>query len=185
MKIKFAIKTTGFKQKFDVDKLKRSIEIALKEAEIFDVGFALKITQDVVRRLEKREKNTVTVEEIRQAAMQSIKDLDLSKLLETYEIVSLRLPHLKINEVQKKTGKVEPYHPLKIFKSIKKSFRDSGIFGASKIAEDLTKKITKDLEERYSGKPVPTEEIKKTTAEFLKKGGYEKVERLYLLHKYI
>ncbi|MST04308.1 MAG: hypothetical protein EXS49_01950 [Candidatus Pacebacteria bacterium] len=185
MKIKFVKKNTGFKQKFDIEKLKGSIAAALKDADIFDSGFASKIAQDILHRLEKRENEMVKVEDIRQCAMQSIKDLGLSRVLDTYEVISLRLPHLKINQVQKKTGETEPYHPLKIFKSIKKSFRDAGINGVSKIAEDLTKEITKKLEEIYAGRPVPSEEIKKNTAEFLKNHGYEKVERFYLMNRYI
>ena len=185
MKIKFVQKATGFKQKFDIEKLKKSISFALKDADIFDAGFASKIAQDILHRLEKRENEMVKVEDIRQCAMQSIKDLGLSRVLETYEVISLRLPHLRISQVQKKTGETEPYHPLKIFKSIKKSFKDAGITGVSKIAEDMTKAITKNLEEKYSGVSVPSEDIRKTTAEFLKKAGYEKAERFYLMHKYI
>lgn len=185
MKIKFVKKNTGFKQKFDIDKLKGSIAAALKDAGIFDSGFALKIAQDVVHRLEKKDKELVGVEEIRQTAMQSIKDLGLSKVLETYEVVSLRLPHLKINQVQKRIGETEAYHPLKIFKSVKKSFRDAGINGVSKIAEDLTKEITKKLEDLYAGRPIPSGEIKRVTAEVLKNRGYEKVERFYLMHRYM
>ncbi len=185
MKIKFVKKNTGFKQKFDLEKLKRSISSALKDADIFDAGFAYKISQDVVHRLEKKDKDNVSVEEIRQCAMQSIKDLGLSKVLDAYEVISLRLPHLKISQVQKKTGETENYHPLKIFKSIKKSFKDAGISGVSKIAEDLTKEVTKKLEQIYSGRPVPSEEIKRVISEVLRDKGYEKVERFYIMHKYI
>ncbi|HEY4475106.1 MAG TPA: ATP cone domain-containing protein [Candidatus Paceibacterota bacterium] len=185
MSIKFIKKNSGLLQKFSLKKLERSIRDALEHCEIGDEKLCERIAHETLEYLEGQDKETVEADAMRQAVIHVLKQDKHNRAAETYELISLHLKNLKINEVIKRSGMRQTFHPHKLFKSIKKSFADAGLKEKGKLAEGLTGEIIAELEKKYPGKAIPVSEIKKTTAQTIAKYGFPKVEKLYLLHKYL
>ena len=185
MKIKLVKKKCGHLQKFSLKKLEHSIGDALEHCEIGDEKLCERVAHEVLEYLEGLGKETVEADAVRQAVIHILKQDKRNRAAETYELISLHLKNLKINEVIKRSGMRQAFHPYKLFKSIKKSFADAGIKERGKLAEHLTKEVTNELEKKYPRKAIPVSEIKKITAHAIVKYGFPKVERLYLLHKYL
>ncbi len=184
MTLRLVQKNSGYRQKFSLEKLSRSIADALKHCEAGDGKLAERLAHETQEYLEGKGREMVEVEEIRQTVLHILRQDGHAKGAQSYELISLHLGSPKIHTVIKRSGAREPLHAYKIFKSLKKSFADAGLEGG-KISEELTKEIIKILEETYAGQAVPVEIVRKIAAQLLKEKGYKSVERSYLLHKYL
>lgn len=185
MTIQSVKKDSGYEQKFNLPKLARSIAEALKHCEAGDMKLAQTLAHEAREYLEGQDKEIVGADEIRQAVVHVLKQHKHHRGVQAYEFSSLHLKKIEIPEVVKRSGARELFHPHKLFKSIKKSFVDTGVNDAIKLSEELTKEIISRLEKEYKDKAVRATEIKKLTALLLAERGFKKVERSYLLHKYL
>jgi len=177
-------KNSGYIQKFSLAKLKNSIRRALKHTDIYDEDRVLRIAKEVRQYLDTQGKKQISSKEIR-AAVKHIMDQDEpKKLVSSYELSTLHLEKTRIIQVLKRNGTQETFEPIKLFKSIKKSFSDNGKENV-KFAEELTKETIKMLENKTNETIIPVELIRKTVHDLLKKHGLHDIERSYLLHKYL
>jgi len=185
MKISIYVKkNNGTKQKFDFTKLKRSIEDALKHINKRNGELAERMSRETMEYLEGSGKKLIESDTIRQAVIHVLKHHNESEASDSYQMTSLRIPHLKIHKVAKRGGGEETFHAFKLFKAIKKSFLDAGI-EPNKLPEEITKEVIKKLEPEYENEILPIEIIRKTTAALLKEKKLGRVEKSYLLHKYL
>ena len=184
MKIALVKKCSGYCQKFSLKKLERSIAAAIRHAGGGNGYLAKRLSHEALEYLEGRGKETVESDEVRQAILHIMKQDKHSELANAYELTSLHLKDSKIRDVLKRNGSKQSFHPHKLFKSLKKSFTDAGVEGI-KESENLTKEIIAALQDKYANKTAPVEEIRKLALQTLKIRGFKKVERSYLLHKYL
>ena len=184
MDIKFIKKASGHIQKFSIKKLERSIAAATKHSGNRDSKLAERIAHEVLEHLEGQGKSLVESDTVRQVVLHVMKQDKHHKAAEAYEIISLRIQSPAIHTVIKRDGGKETFHPHKLFKSIKKSFFDAGVDDIL-AAEEITREIITYLEKIYDGKPVPVTEIRKFAAHLLREKEFDKVEKSYLLHKYL
>lgn len=184
MNIDYVKKNSGYIQKFNLKKLERSIAHALHHADMEYKKLSERLAHETLEHLEGYGKKIVYADTIRNSVLHVMKQDKLDHAAESYELVSLHLSSKKVHEVVKRGGGTEKFHPHKLFKSIKKSFTHAGVDGA-KMAETVTKKAITEIEKQYNGKSVPSEAIKKITAAILKNDGFDKAERMYILHKYL
>ena len=182
MNIRWIQKQSGHIEAFDPGKVERSIASSLRHADMDPHG-APALTREAIQHLTSHGKETVTADAVRQAVMRVLRERGETAAMQSYELISLHLKDPAILGVSKRGGNVEPFHPLKLFKSIKKSFRDAGLQGG-KVAEELTRTVTETITAEYRGTAVPSGEIRKRTAALLKKRGFPAVEKFYILHKY-
>jgi transcriptional regulator NrdR family protein len=183
MRIKWIQKQTGHIEAFDMRKLTHSLASALHHADE-ETHNAKEIAREVRSYLEGHGKEIVEADAVRQAALYILKHNHEKNASKAYELVSLHIEPGTIHAVIKRNGQVEPFHPLKLFKSIKKSFRDAGLLGG-KMAERITKDIIAEIEKEYKGTAVSHAELRRRAAAHLKKRGFRAAEKMYLLHKYI
>ena len=183
MNIRWIQKQSGHVEAFDLKKLERSIASAMRHAKIADGKRAHVIAHEAQEHLEDAGRETTDADAVRQAVLHVLKRHHEERAAESYELTSLHMRDLTIHGVMKRNGRVEPFHPLKLFKAIKKSFRDAGLHGGS-IAEALTRTLIEDLSQEYRGISVPSAEIRRRTALLLKKRGFGAAEKMYVLHKY-
>ena len=184
MTIRWIQKQSGHVEAFDMRKLERSIASALHHVNMHERGKAAKVAHEAEEHLEDKGSETVDADAVRQAVLHVLKHHKEDRAAESYELVSLHMTNLSLHGVMKRSGHVEPFHALKLFKSIKKSFRDAGLHGG-RVAEELTRALIDELSRDYRGVSVPSAELRKRTAHLLKKRGFAAVERMYLLHKYL
>lgn len=184
MEIKFVKKASGHMQKFSLKKLERSISASLKHAGIHKTGLSERIAHEVLEHLEGQGKKVVESDTIRQVVLHVMKQNKEHRALEAYELISLKIQESRLRMVVKRDGGKEKFHPNKLFKSIKKSFLDAGLENGL-TAEEITKEAIIHLEKIYDSKSVPVEEIRKFVAHLLREKEFDKVERSYLLHKYL
>lgn len=184
MEIRLIKKTKGHTEKFNVRKLQGSIASAMKHADVYEKELAQRLAHEALEYLEGQGKEIIDADAVRQAVLHVMTHDGQRRAAEAYELTSLHLGKVKIQEVIKRGGGKQLFHAHKIFKSLKKSFADAGLDGI-KVSEEITKKIVSELEAKYAHKPVPVEEIRNLAAQLLVQKGFKKVEKLYLLHKYL
>ncbi len=183
--IRYVRKHSGHEQRFALEKLERSIFLALHHIDRGDRTLARRIGKKTQEYLEKKGMGTVVgTNEIEQTVLHLLQEEGLREAAQSYELVSLHLPKMRLTKVVKRHGGTEPFHPQKLFKSLKKAFADTGITGG-KIAEELTKKAIGILEAEHGSKPVPVRDVKRVAAHLLAERGFSQVEKRYILHKYL
>jgi transcriptional regulator NrdR family protein len=186
MSVQYIKKNSGRFQKFNVKKLEHSILAALRHAGIEDAGaFAKRFSHEVREYVEGSGAESIGADAVRTAVLHVIRQhRECASAAPAYELSSLHIKKTILTNVVKRSGRKEPFHPVKLFKSLKKSFALAGQEGGKK-AEELTKEIIGILEKEYSEKPVPGEEIRRVAAQLLKEKGYTGAEKFYLLRKYL
>jgi uridine kinase len=89
----------------------------------------------------------------------------------------------KITHVIKRTGAIVPFNPLRITNAIYRAAVEVGGRDKEK-AEELSGKVIKTLEEKFSGNKYPSiEEIQDNVEEILIKNGHTKVAKAYILYR--
>jgi len=186
MIIKYVKKDSGYRQRFNLKKLERAISYALRHAGTDAEGLAKRVAHETMEYLEGKGKEIVDSDSIRQTVMHVLREDGEHKAADAYELSVFHTHGSKISQIIKRGGEKETFHPQKLFKSIKKSFVDAGIGeNAGKVTEQITKEIIERLLKEHQGRAIPSEAIRKLTASLLKEKGFKKVERSYLLHKYL
>ncbi|MBI4091349.1 hypothetical protein HY419_01190, partial [candidate division WWE3 bacterium] len=105
---------------------------------------ALRIAHEAMHALQEKNKEVVSSVEIRDAVLQVLKKDEMPHVSAAYELSSLHFKDMPIKEVLKWNGEKEPFHPYKLFKSIRKACTRCGIVGG-KIAEQITHEVVKEL----------------------------------------
>src|SRR3989344_4928061 len=135
--IRFVRKQSGHEEQFRITKLENSIRSALHHANLDGDRLARRIAHEATVFLEgKGVGRVVGSGEIEQAVLHVFREERMGGAAKAYELVSLHLPNIRLTTVMKRGGGTEPFHPQKLFKSIKKAFGHAGINGG-KIAEEL------------------------------------------------
>ena len=178
-------KNSGHTQKFSLKKLAASIEAAQRRTDISAKNIAGQLAHETLIYLEKMKVKIIEAAQIREAVLHVMRQRKDIPLAEAYELTSLHLLPGRIGLILKRNGRRESFHPVKLFKSIAKSFRDAGIENGVQ-AQEITKEIAAALAKEYDSLyPIPVENIRKKTAELIRKKGFARVERSYVLHKYL
>lgn len=181
MIIKWVEKNDEKIERFKLKKLAKSIYFASLHTGEDNKALANQLAHKTVRYLGGKEvTNSVS---IREAVLHVLHEDGYKDFASSYELASLHLPELNFAGVEKRSGKNEPFHPVKLFKSLRRACSDCGIVGG-KISEELTKEITSKLEKEFNNKQVPTDEIRRITAQLLKEKGFKAIERAYIMHCY-
>ena len=184
MKIHWIQKQSAHVEAFVPKKLEQSIKAAFRHVNLTPGNLPKMIAHEAIEHLEGKGVETIDADSMRQAVMHVLRHHNEGRVAESYELTSLHMKNLALHGVLKRGGHVEPFHPLKLFKSIKKSFRDAGIEGG-RLSEELTRTLISELEKSYRGVSIPSTEIKRRTAELLKRRGFGAAEKMYVLHKYL
>jgi transcriptional regulator NrdR family protein len=174
-------KSSGYTQLWDVRKLERSIAGALAHVGNAKPGLARTLTREVVASLKGKANEVLSVDTIRETVVHVLRHHGETKGAEAYEFTALHLPTQGPVTVQKRSGRTEAFHPMKLFKSLKKSFEHAGLNGGI-LAEAVSKQVILALPRES---PVPVELIRRTAAKLLREHGFKQVEKMYLLHKYL
>lgn len=180
---KFVRKNSGHIQRFSTAKLKRSIACALRHCGEPGGAVAEQLAHESKEYLEGKGLETAPAEEIRRAVLHVMREDGKREAANAYELTSLHLPELKIGKVIKRGGGEETFHPVKLFKSIRKSLAQSGM-DDGKLAEEVTKETVARLELEHVGKPLSSRAIMMATARALAEKGLKNAEKAYLLNKY-
>lgn len=185
MKIVYVKKNSGHKERFNRRKLYWSIANALQHADYPEYrALAERFTKETVAYLENVGREFVETEMIRQTVIRILKESREPRAANAYEMLSFHAIHLHPYRVVKRNGCNEAFHPHKLFKAIKKSFADAGEKN-EKLAELLTREVIERLHKTFAGKPIPAQDIRTCTTRLLREHGLIRVERSYLLHKYL
>jgi transcriptional regulator NrdR family protein len=182
MAIAHVKKNNGREEPFDAEKLYWSVLNALKHVDRDDHDFAKLVTREAISDIEKRGHDPVPTDAIRQTVLHVLKEQGERRGAAAYEMTSLYLTGLPMGNVIKRNGDEEPFHPYKLFRSIKKAFKDAGE-GNGKRVELLTKEIATRIAEEYAGKAVAADTIRSYTAHTLQKNGFANVERRYIIQE--
>lgn len=88
-----------------------------------------------------------------------------------------------ITRIKKRDGRLVRFSPTKIEKAIKGAFKAAGEYD-EKTVKDLTKKVVKELEERFNRTLIPeVEQVQDLVEKTLEKEGYEKVHKSFKLYR--
>ncbi|MBI4017518.1 MAG: hypothetical protein HY366_01075 [Candidatus Aenigmarchaeota archaeon] len=177
-------KKSGHVVRFSRKKLAGSIKRTLGHVNVEDKHLTDRITRDICAELCRISPVTADADKIRGAVIRILKKNKIPGAAECYDCVFLHIKGLKVKTVIKRSGKREEFEPYKIFKSMRKSFRDAGIEDG-KTCERLTKEVVRLIDRKYPGKPVPVEVIKEYTEYVLVKNKMPQVARHYILHRYM
>ena len=185
MAIKKIKKRDGTIEKFDKKKLTKSIASACHQAN-FKLCPPEVLADDILKELEKKKKDLITVEDVRSTACSVFKKNDMTGVCDTYMFVWLHSKKPKIQKVEKRDGAIEPFNSEKIFKSIQKSLHQSHIKDG-KFAEKMTKEVIGILDKRFgkSKNSVPVWDIKDVIEFVLVKNKVPKVAKKYILYRYM
>mgnify|MGYP001610043642 CR=1 FL=1 len=165
-------------------KLSWSISNALKHADKEDRKLAKSVAREAQINLRGTKQSVIESDTLRNMVIHLLKKHGEHQGAEAYEMAFLHMDDLPIMHVVKRSGRHEVFHPHKLFKSIKKSFADAGEKN-QKFAELLTKEIMSELTKTHETHTIPAAKIRETTIVFLRNHRLRKVERSYLLHKYL
>ncbi|MCD6403827.1 MAG: ribonucleoside triphosphate reductase [Nanoarchaeota archaeon] len=87
-----------------------------------------------------------------------------------------------LEKIRKRDGSLQPFNPKKIKNAILKAFQATGE-GGEKNAENLTKRVVKILEERFTRRIPGVEDIQDIVEEVLMKSGFLKTARAYIVYR--
>lgn len=188
MPVEKVIKRHGMVEKFKPEKLTHSVRKAclLSREKVCPPG---KIANEVIAHLHRKGKKAVTEEEILDTVGRVLKKNRMSKAYGYYTFAWLHENPSRIRKVQKRNGKMEPFSPVKIYKSIEKSFWHAHQANPRAIDFEKLKAYTREaistLERRYPGKTVPVAGIRETVEYVLTRHKMSKQAKYYLMHRYM
>ncbi len=183
--IKKIRKRDGTIEKFEKKKLTKSIAKACHQAN-FKLCPPEVLADDVLKALEKKKKDLVSVEDVRSSVCSVFKENNMIRVCDTYMFVWLHSKKSKIKKVEKRDGTTEDFNSEKIFKSIQKSLHQSHIKDGN-FAEKMTKEVILILDKRFgkSKKPVPVWDIKEVIEFVFVKNKLPGVAKKYILYRYM
>lgn len=171
-------------ERFDKEKLKKSIAKTLHHIGKHEEPRAAAITGEACFELGKSRKMVINVEDIRRVVMRVFKKRKMTQAARYYDFVFLHINGLKVKRVLKRDGRRERFFPFKIFKAIRKSLSQAGIEDGGKC-EMLTKEVVSLINKKYANKVVPVENIKEDIEYILVKHKLPKVAKAYMLYRYM
>ncbi len=171
-------------ERFDKEKLKKSIAKTLHHLGKHEETRVTAVTYEVCFELSKSRKRLISVEDIRRTVTRVFKKRKMTQAARYYDLVFLHMRGLKVKRALKRDGRRERFSPFKIFKAIRKSLSQAGIEDGKKC-EMLTKEVVSLIDKKYASKIVPVENIKEDIEYVFVKHKLPKVARLYLLYRYM
>ena len=181
---KLVVKMDGTEEKFRKNKIKLSLSKVLKHIGRHDSNLIAVITDKVCHEISKYRLKKISVERIRTIIKKVLKSHKMNDAAKYYELVFLHIRNIKLKKVVKRDGRIENFDPHKIFKSIRKSFSETGLEDGKKC-EQLTKQVIKLLGKKYKNKSVPVENIKEDIEYILIKNKLPHVAKSYILYRYM
>ena len=176
-------KRNGKVEKFSHQKLINSIDLAMHISGRQNKDLSHKVAHDTTKILEGKRKQTVTSEDIRKSVCTALKKDKHHDVCEFFSLVWLHSKPTKIRHVVKRDGRKERFSSEKLFKSVQKSFRHSGINDQRELLK-TTQQILETLRRQYANKEVHSENIKLATEYVLTKRA-PKAARHYVLYRYV
>lgn len=178
------IKKDGHTVRFDREKLVRSIEKAARHARFDDAVMVGKATADALRGIETLSVDPIPVHRIRAAILRALREEGMGSLADAYDLAYLHLGSLRIQKVEKRSGRYDDFRPYNIFKSLLKPLREVGEDNPQ-LAVDLTREVVERIEADFARRETPTTAaIKRAVEEALARRNLRRARDAYQLHRY-